>query len=352
MFYILCGEDDFSVWQALEEIKSGFDDPQMLAADTVRLDGQSLTINELRNNCNTVPFLSQYRLVIVDGLLKRFEAMPGKSRSGKRRAKSGTSTGIGEWYDLPIVVEQMPHSTVLVIVDGRIENTNPLLKMVSPTARVRVFHRMKGEPLVGWIRQQVAKQGSDITPQAVRLLCQLVGGNLWAMGNEVSKLVLYAQRQPITEGEVRELSSYAHEVNVFVLVDAVLEGRTAKAQELLYRLRQEGYSAGYVLAMIARQFRLMALAHELTSGPSRRQGLGELAALSDYALQKTTQQASLYDPDRLRQAYHKLAETDMAIKTGRWDEPLALELLVADLCGSRSESSPPQGMHGGRAKPT
>ena len=352
MFYILCGEDDFSVWQALEEIKSGLDDPQMLAADTVRLDGQSLTLNELRNNCNTVPFLSQYRLVIVDGLLKRFEAMPGKSRSGKRRAKSGASTGIGEWCDLPTVVERMPHSTILVILDGRIENTNPLLKMVLPTARVKVFHRMKGGPLADWIRQRVAKQGGDITPQAVGLLCELVGGNLWAMHNEVSKLVLHAQGHSITEGEVEELTSYAHEVNVFVLVDAVLEGRMARAQELLYRLRQEGYSAGYVLTMLARQFRLMALVHELPSGPSRRQGRGELAALPDYAVHRTIQQASLYDPERLRQAYHKLAEADMAIKTGRWDEQLALELLVADLCGPQGEASQPQGVHAGQTKPT
>lgn len=352
MFYILHGEDDFSVWQALEEIKSGLDEPEMLAANTARLNGQSLPLNELRNNCNTVPFMSQYRLVIVDGLLKRFEVVPGKSQSGKRRSKSGASTGIGEWSGLPTVVGQMPDSTVLVIVDGQIENTNPLLKMALPTARVKVFQRMKGDRLAGWIRQQVAKQGGNITPQAVGLLCELVGGNLWAMHNEVSKLVLHAQGQSITEGEVGELSSYAHEANVFVLVDTVLEGQRAKAQESLYRLRQEGDSAGHILAMIARQFRLMALAHESTSGPSRRQVRGELAALPDYALHRTIQQASSYDPERLRQAFHKLAQTDMAIKTGRWDEQLALELLVADLCDPQGEASQPQRVHVGRAKPT
>ena len=339
MFYILYGEDDFSLWQALEEIRADLDDPQMLAVNTARLDGQSLTLNELRNNCNTTPFLSLHRLVVVDGLLKRFEAMPGKSRSGKRGAKTGVGPDIGEWQDLPLLVEQMPHSTVLVIADGKIRSPNPLLNRVSSAAKVKVFNSLQGERLRNWIGQQVAKQGGAITPQAVSHLCQLVGGNLWAMNNEVSKLVLYAQGRPITEDDVGQLSSYAHETSIFVLVDAVLEGRNAKAQDLLCRLCQEGYSAGHILAMIARQFRLIALVHELGSGPSRGQLRGELSALPGYALDRTTRQASSYDLQCLQHAYHKLAEADMAIKTGRWDEQSALELLVADLSMSQSHGS-------------
>jgi DNA polymerase III delta subunit len=36
--------------------------------------------------------------------------------------------------------------------------------------------------------------------------------------------------------------------------------------------------------------------------------------------------------ERLREVYNKLLETDLAIKTGKYDGELALNLLVADLC--------------------
>jgi hypothetical protein len=35
---------------------------------------------------------------------------------------------------------------------------------------------------------------------------------------------------------------------------------------------------------------------------------------------------------RLEQVYHKLLETDLAIKRGMWKGELALDLLVAELC--------------------
>ena len=45
----------------------------------------------------------------------------------------------------------------------------------------------------------------------------------------------------------------------------------------------------------------------------------------------TLSQARLYDFERVKRAYGKLLETDLAIKTGQYNDKLALELLVTDL---------------------
>jgi len=52
---------------------------------------------------------------------------------------------------------------------------------------------------------------------------------------------------------------------------------------------------------------------------------------SSYALDKTLSQAKLYDFEGVKRAYDKLLETDLAIKTGRYSDKLALELLVTEL---------------------
>jgi len=319
MFYILYGQDDFSLNQAVDRIKIDLGEPQMLAVSTARLDGQKLTLRELKENCGAVPFLSSYRLVIVDGLLGKFEPKPDKKRLSQRAVGKSTS-GLGEWGDLAPYIEQMPSTTVLILIDGKLGANNPLLGKLLPLARVEVFPLLRGKKLVDWVRQRVTEESASITPGAVDLLAEFIGGNLWAMNNEIMK----------DEGDVRRLVGYAHEVNVFALADAIVEGRIETAQKILHRFYQEGAPATYILAMITRQFRLIAQVRELSSKLSRRQIQGKLG-LKPFAVDRTLSQAKLYDLEHIKRAYDRLLETDLAIKTGKYNDQLALELLVAEL---------------------
>jgi DNA polymerase-3 subunit delta len=327
MLYILYGQDDFSLNQAVKEIKAGLGDWEMVATNTTNLEGQHLTLSELRNKCAAAPFLSSHRLVIVDGLLGRFEVKQSRPRSGK--GKSGN--GLGEWEGLASYIKQMSETTVLVLVDGEVKGQNPLLKKLSPLAEVRTFPLLRGRDLKAWIQQRVKAEGGDITPQAVNLLAELIGGDLWAMNGEIQKLLLYSQERPIGEDGVRQLVSHVQEANIFALVDAVAEGRTELAQRILHRLYYEGMAPTYILTMITRQFRLIAQARDLEPGLSRLQIQDRLGLKLSYSLDKTLSQAKLYDFEGVKRAYDKLLETDLAIKTGKYSDKLALELLVTEL---------------------
>jgi len=327
MLYILYGQDDFSLNQAVEKIKADLGDWEMLATTTTNLEGQHLTLSELRNKCAAAPFLSSHRLVIVDGLLGRFEVKQSRPRSGK--GKSGD--GLGEWEGLASYIGQMPETTVLVLVDEEVKGHNPLLKKLSPLAEVRTFPLLRGRELKAWIQQRVREEGGDITPQAVNLLAELIGGDLWAMNGEIQKLIIYSQERPIGEDDVRQLVSYVQEANIFALVDAVAERRTELAQRILHRLYHDGVAPTHILVMITRQFRLIALAKDLPRGLSRPQMQERLGLKKSYALDKTLGQAKLYDFEGVKRAYDKLLETDLAIKTGKYSDKLALELLVTEL---------------------
>jgi len=327
MFYILYGQDDFSLNQAVEKIKADLGDWEMVATNTTSLEGQHLTLGELRNKCDAAPFLSSHRLVIVDGLLGRFEVKQSRPRSG--RGKSGN--GLGEWEGLASYIGQMPETTVLMLVDGEMKGQNPLLKKLSSLAEVRTFPLLRGRDLKTWIQKRVREEGGDITPQAVNLLAELIGGDLWAMNGEIQKLLLYSQERPISEDDVRQLVSHVQEANIFALVDAVAEGRTELAQRILHRLYDDGVAPTYILVMITRQFRLIAQAKDLERGLSRLQIQDRLGLKSSYSLDKTLSQAKLYDFEGVKRAYDKLLETDLAIKTGKYSEKLALELLVTEL---------------------
>ncbi len=327
MLYILHGQDSFSLEQAVRKIKADLGDRETVAANTTNLDGKRLTLGELRNKCDTVPFLCSHRLVIVEGLLGRFEAKQAKSRSGK--GKSGN--GLGGWEDLGAYIRQMPETTVMVLVDEHVDGRNPMLKKLSPLAEVRAFPLLRGKDLKAWIGQRVEEEGGEITAKAVNLLAELIGGDLWAMDGEIQKLLLHSRDRPIGEEDVRRLVSCIEEANIFALVDAVAEGRSESAQRTLHRLYDEGVPPTYILTMITRQFRLIAQTGDLGKGLSRLQIQDRLGLKSSYALDKTLSQAKLYDFEGVKRAYDKLLEADLAIKTGKYSDKLALELLVTEL---------------------
>jgi DNA polymerase III delta subunit len=83
--------------------------------------------------------------------------------------------------------------------------------------------------------------------------------------------------------------------------------------------------------MITRQFRLIALTKDLRRGLSRLQIQNRLGLKQSYVVDKTLSQARLYDFEGVKRAYDKLMETDLAIKTGKYSDKLALELLITEL---------------------
>ncbi len=334
MLYILIGEDDFSIRQSLGKIKQGVGDQTALMTNTTVLDGKQVTPDQLRGACEAVPFLAEKRLVIVEGLLGRFEP---RGKSGRK--KSAPSNNQDKYKSIADCISQIPDFTELVLIDGRIGDRNPLLPELSAKATVRSFQLLKGVQLRQWIERRVTEAGSSISSRAAELLVRFVGNDLWIMSNEVDKLVLFTMGRRIEEEDVSAVVSYAQEANVFAMVDAIIEFRTGTAQGLLQQLLKHGAHPAQLLVMLSRQVQLMFRVNELRNqGRSRSDIQHKLGLTSDFVLRKVLEQADKYSQARLREAYHKLLEADLSIKTGKYDGELALNILIAEL-GQRGVAS-------------
>jgi DNA polymerase-3 subunit delta len=330
LFYILYGRDDFSLQQALEEIKNELGNQEMLAVNTSVLDGQQLRLSQLTDACSAMPFLSPCRLVIVRGLLGRFETKTGPERRSSR-SKTKNNSAVEEWAGLAAYIQQMPSTTILVLVDGEVKAGNRLLKSLAPLAKVKGFAPLNDRDLSYWVQGRISEAGGKISPAALKLLVGLVGADLWVMSSEIDKLLAYCSGQVISEEDVKRLTSYAREANIFALVDAILEGRRSQAQQLLHRLLQDGASPAYILTMITRQLRLIVIAKDTGRRKSRSSMSDVLESVSDYSLEKAAKQAKAFTMERIKKAYNKLLETDIGIKTGKYDGDLALDLLIVEL---------------------
>jgi DNA polymerase-3 subunit delta len=335
LLYILSGPDDFSRSETLDEIKRGLGDREMLDSNTSVLDGRQLTPDQLRSVCQTMPFLAEKRLVIVEGLLERFES---RAKTSKQKGTRKMSARQNDYKPLIVVANELPDSTVLVLVDGEVKKGNPLYKELLPRAKVRVFPLLRNNELRQWIKKRVTREGGSISPRALDLLARLVGGNLWLMAGEVAKLVLYTLGKCIEEEDVRAVVGYSQQASVFAMVDAILESRAGLGQQALQQLLQAGVAPAYLLFMLTRQVRMLVRTKELIKeGKSEVEIQDKLGITADFVWRKTAEQAGRYSLERLKELYRSLLETDIAIKTGKYksNSELALDILVAELCRQR-----------------
>ncbi len=329
MVYILWGQDDYSLHQSLLEIKSGLGDQTLLESNLTELDGEGLTVGGLGMVCNAAPFLSERRLVVVRGLLGRFEP---KNKSGRRKKISKTSHE-DECKLLAGYISGIPGSTVLVLVDDRLTGGNPLFSELARIAEVRSFPVLRSRALADWIKRRAEREGGSISPEAVSLLAGFVGSNLWVMASEIDKLVQYTSGRRIEAEDISKLVSYAQEPNVFAMIDAILDSRAEIAQGLLQRLLEEGATPASLLVRLSRQFQRVLRARVLKErGMPNVQIQSRLSITQDFILRRTLEQAQRYTLARLKEVYQKLLEADLSIKTGKYPGELALNILVAELC--------------------
>ncbi|MFQ6027862.1 MAG: DNA polymerase III subunit delta [Dehalococcoidia bacterium] len=328
--HVLYG-DSFLVSEELKKLQAEASADALLEANQHRMTGSQAKLPELLSILNALPFLDVRRLVVVEGLLTLLEGR-GNRRGRGRAASTASSNSLGEWEGLASALPQMPDTTLLFLVDGAISDANPLLRALQPVALVHKLVAPNGEALARWIKTQAQEKGAGISPAAINSLADLVGNDLWVLDRELEKLSLYAHGRNIEEEDVRELVSQVREANVFNMVDAMIEGRAAVALPLLQQIRQDGREAPYIIGMVERQLRLLALARELMEQRVPQGEMGtRLGVNSQFVLRKTLEQARRHSWDNITWCYQRLLAADLSIKRGRLEPDLALELLVADL---------------------
>ena len=331
MLRIYYGPDTYSRAEAIAELKAELDSDGMLSANTSQFDGAELDLAALLATCDTVPFLSPNRLVIVNNLLGQTPPRRTRQRA-PRRSSEGAEPSRGE--ELAAYIPRMPSTTTLLLLEGALRPDNGLLQTLTPLAQTRAFPHLQGQQLLSWISARALKVNSQIEPRAAVLLAEGLGGDLWVLAGEIEKLSLFAAGRTIAEADVRSMVSATQESNVFAMVDATVAGRPGEALRQLRLLLNDGAAPAYIIAMVARQYRQLIILQDLASTNEPAPAMALAAEIqSEAAARRSAQQASRLGRALLQEAYERILDADLAVKRGRTEESLAVELMVSDLAG-------------------
>ena len=317
--------DSFLVRQAVSALESEYGAESLMEANRHHLQANQVSPQELLGICQAIPFLDPLRLVAVEGLLS-----VGESRSGGGRGRRSNSAA-DSWQALAGAIPGMPQTTLLLLSDGPLNANNSLLRSLGPVCQVEERAAPRGEQLARWIKETAESKGAAISPVAIRSMADLVGSDLWTLDQELEKLSLYANGREIGEDDVRLMVSQVREASIFEAVDAMIDGRSQVALRLLAQLRDDGREPQYIIAMVERQLRLLALARDSIERQLPQNELKRaLGTSSDFVVRKTMDQARRHSRQDIAWRYDRLLEADLSIKQGRVDPDLALELLVGE----------------------
>ena len=332
MLHIVYGPDSFSSREFIRDLVTSLmvDDPA--GEGLARIDGRTTTPADVLNACGQVSLFGTRPVVLVEGLLSRFES---KKQSGRSRGRKRKGQATSEWENFPAKVQPVVSASELILVDGELGKGNFMLAALAPLGQVHVFSRPGGEDLLRWIARRAKSGDAGIDMAAAQQLAALSQGDLWYLASEVDKLAAYCAGRTITQQAIAELTMAASTSSIFKLVDAIVESRARDAQRLLEDMWESGSSAGYVLTMVERQLRIVAQALEAT-GPHGRVTLqgGEFAALPEFAQRRAVGQARRLPSALVRAALDRVTAADKAVKTGTLDERVALDLLINDLASA------------------
>jgi DNA polymerase-3 subunit delta len=335
-FYLLHGPDEFGSAEFVDGLKAQMGDPAMASLNTAVFDGRTAALPEIRAICDTLPFLTAHRLVIVDGWLTRLlSRTDGEDDEGAEAESEPRRGGTAREVMAALVdyLPQLPESTRLVLLERRdLPPRNVVLKAAQAAdwAEVRLFDLPKGEKLVGWIRARAKAEGGEITREAAQALAE-VEDDPRALGHEVTKLLTYAGfARPVDLEDVQLLTPAGGEAKVFDLVDAIGQRRGPQAMRELHKLLETAEPL-YVLSMIVRQYRLLLQAKELLGERASEADISKALGLHPFPTGKVCAQARNFTLAGLERIYQRLLEYDVGIKTGQIDAAAALDTLVGGL---------------------
>ena len=138
MVYLFFGQDDFSIAKQLKEIKNGIASEELRDANTTILQGTKITMGELSAACETIPFMANNRLVVVEGFLRSVE----KGGSVRASRSVGPGSGVTPENRLDGLVEYIPNipgSTILVFLERDLQKGSHIFSKIKEVVQVKHF---------------------------------------------------------------------------------------------------------------------------------------------------------------------------------------------------------------------
>lgn len=308
--YLVSGEDELKRRTVVKRLRTRIEAQGDLAFNEDTFKGDQASGTEIVSACNTLPFASDVRLVMV---------------TEADKLKKADAEALVEYLKSP------SQTAVLALVAEKLAKNTRLYKAVAAHGKQAVIDctPQKRYELITTLRSMAVGHGITITDGAARALVDLVGENTVALDNELKKIALaHRGNDAVNEHEVNALVSRTAEVKPWEFVDAFAARNLEKS--LTYLGRMESVSPHALLAMCVTRVRELICTRALIKRGTPHQ-LASALKLPDWRVKNHRMWAEGFTSAELRQALISARDTEQRMKSGSDPNEAFLEWLLATI---------------------
>ncbi|MCL6472035.1 MAG: DNA polymerase III subunit delta [Firmicutes bacterium] len=312
--YLIYG-DKKMIEDALARLKRRISAQFNLDFNFDHFNGSSDSALDIIQAANTLPFMSEKRLVVV---------------------KDADKLSADDTLKLARYAESPSKTTCLVLVAGSVNKAGKLYKAVEKSGEVAEY-KLKGS-LVAWIKNEFNGWGKLVSDSIAKYLLDMVGSDLLRLSVEIEKISLYCTEERIIDpNEIDPIVARSFETSVFDLAERIGERNIPKAIETLHFLLQQREPPLAILNLIARHFRLTLRAKIwVEQGRDSKYLIENLTGaegkkLPYFAVNKYREQSYNFSVDELKKIFERILEADIALKSSLQPPEAILEDLIIQL---------------------
>ena len=311
--YLLCGEEAYLKVQYKNKLLTALN-PDDDTMNFNHYEGRNIDVKELIDLCETMPFFADRRVVLLEdtGFFKN------------------------KCDELADYMKELPDYLCLVFVEDEVDKRSKMYKAVKSCGRIGEFARQDEKTLMQWAAGILKREGKNITQRDMELLLTMTGIDMGNLRMELEKLITYTgDRNVVTRADIQEVCTTQTQNKIFDMVRAVTEKNQKRALDLYYDLLTLKEPPMRILFLLAKQFRQLLLVKEYTEEGVAQPEMASRLGVPSFVVRNIASCARSYRISELRQAVTDFVDAEEAVKTGRLQDVLSVELLIVKYSSAR-----------------
>ncbi|EIT85236.1 DNA polymerase III subunit delta [Fictibacillus macauensis ZFHKF-1] len=317
-FYVLYGTETYVIDEALQAIVDQAIAPEDRDFNYSAYDYLETPIQSIVGDAETVPFMGERKVVVVKNALFLTGA--------KEKSKVEHDLSTLETY----VADPPPFTLFVFIVPAeKLDERKKLVKAVKKRGELVMAQPLNADSATEWVKNRALELGVQIDQEAAHYLTARTGNELHSLEQEMEKLSLYVGKSGmITVSIVESLVPRTLEDNVFDLIDRIVHKKIDEALRIFYDLMKQNEEPIKLLSLMARQFRIIFSVKELSKKGYGEKQMATSLKLHPYVVKLASKQARMFAEEELLHLLDGIAEADYAMKTGKMEKRLIIELFM------------------------
>ena len=317
--YVFCGLDEMLIKENIDIIINKAIDRTFKDLNLIKIDGNNSTFDEIMNACETLPFMSDKKVVVV-------------YRANFLKDKTD-SAGLKVYNEIKEYLKNLPEQTILIMYylfgDKRERpNKNKKFHTLDKLSTVVYADKLRGERLYKKVNNIFEKKAKKIGRVELRFFCDSVENNFDIIEREIDKLINYTLGRDIKKEDISLLLPNKGEDDVFDLVDFISQRKPEKAIDIMNDLLNKGENIMLILTLIANQFNMLFRIKVALNEGKNKEVIAREIHRPVFVVEKLIGQSRKFTIKQIESCMEEFIETEKKLKSSSLDKKIELELFI------------------------